>query len=419
MDKFRIVGGSKICGEITVDTAKNSLLPILAGSILTNEQIQIKNVTYYSDINSMIEILNHLGVVVKKMNNSIIIDASNINCFDIPQALTSKLRASIFFVGPLLTKLKRARVSYPGGCCIGARPIDIHLNCLIGLGAEVVEKHGYIDICADKMKSGIVHLSFPSVGATENLIMASVKLRGITTLIGVAKEPEIVDLCDFLNQMGARIKGHGTDVIEIEGVENLYGTTYKPISDRIVAGTYLMLPLICGGELVINNANYSHILPFYNLVSNNACNVKAYNDKIVVLCNRRLKSFGKIETMPYPHFPTDLQQQLCALSSVCKGTTIIVENMFENRFNHVQELTKMGANISVKDRVCVVQGVKTLYGAEVVARDLRGGASLTLAGLCADGYTTILGADIIDRGYFQLEDKLSKIGANIKRIVDN
>ena len=174
MDKFRIVGGSKICGEITVDTAKNSLLPILAGSILTNEQIQIKNVTYYSDINSMIEILNHLGVVVKKMDNSIIIDASNINCFDIPQALTSKLRASIFFVGPLLTKLKRARVSYPGGCCIGARPIDIHLNCLIGLGAEVVEKHGYIDICADKMKSGIVHLSFPSVGATENLIMASV-----------------------------------------------------------------------------------------------------------------------------------------------------------------------------------------------------------------------------------------------------
>ena len=247
--------------------------------------------------------------------------------------------------------------------------------------------------------------------------MASVKLDGITTLIGVAKEPEIVDLCNFLNKMGAKIKGQGTDVIVIEGVKQFHSVSYRPISDRIIAGTYLMLPLMCGGELEIENVNYNHILPFYNLVLNNACNVKAYNDKIVVSCNRRLKAFGKIETLPYPPFPTDLQQPICALACVCKGTTIIVENMFENRFNHVQELIKMGANISVKDRVCVAVGVKTIYGSEVSAQDLRGGVCLVLAGLRAEGYTTICNANIIDRGYFQLENKLAQIGANIKRIV--
>ena len=259
-------------------------------------------------------------------------------------------------------------------------------------------------------------MSFPSVGATENLIMASIFLKGKTTLLGVAKEPEICDLCNFLNALGANIKGAGTDTIEIVGVNKLGGGEYKPIPDRIIAGTYLMLPLIAGGEIEINNINPKHITALTYLLKNNSCKIHIKSDKIIVAKKGRLKNFKKVETLPYPHFATDLQQPLTTLACLCKGTTIITENMFESRFKHVPELIKMGAKINICESSIVIDGVSELYGAEVETFDLRGGASLVLAGLGANGYTTIKNVGIIDRGYYKLEDALKGLGADIKRI---
>ena len=268
----------------------------------------------------------------------------------------------------------------------------------------------------ENMKSANLCLPFPSVGATENLIMASVFLNGITTITGVAKEPEIVDLCNFLNAMGARIIGGGTDTIHIYGVKELRGGEYTPIPDRIATGTYLFLPLMCGGEVEIENSNFLHIEPVLDLVNNNGCKIFTSSDKIVVKSESRPNGFKKIETMPYPFFPTDLQQPFSALASVCSGNTLIVENLFENRFNHIPELIKMGARITIKDRTAFIEGVDELYGASVFAPDLRGGVALVLAGLSANGYTTISNIELIDRGYFKLEEKLTLLGADIKRI---
>ena len=416
MDSFLINGQKPLCGRICVSSAKNALLPILAGCLLCDGVVKINDVTYFEDINNMLTILGTLGVKVKKTENCLCLDCTNVNKYIIPLELTSKLRASIFCLGSLLSRLKKARLAYPGGCSIGARPIDIHLSGLESLGAKVIDRHGYVTAFAENMKAGRVHLSFPSVGATENLVMASVFLKGKTTLIGVAKEPEVVDLCNFLNAMGAKISGAGSDVIEIEGVEKLVGGEYKPIPDRIIAGTYLMLPLIAGGEIEIDNVNANHISALLYLLKNNSCKLNIKGDKIVVSKKRRLNNFGKVETLPYPHFATDLQQPLTVVATLCKGTTIITENMFESRFKHVPELVKMGAKINVCDSSMVIEGASELYGAEVEAYDLRGGASLVLAGLGANGYTTIKNINYIDRGYFKLEEKLQNLGADIKRI---
>ena len=286
------------------------------------------------------------------------------------------------------------------------------------LGAKIIDKHGYITAYAENMKAGQVHMSFPSVGATENLIMASIFLKGKTTLLGVAKEPEICDLCNFLNKMGANIKGAGTDNIEIVGVEKLKGGEYKPIPDRIITGTYLMLPLIAGGEIELSNVNPKHIMSLIYLLKNNSCKLHIKSDKIIIAKKGRLKNFKKVETMPYPHFATDLQQPLTTLACLCKGTTIITENMFESRFKHVPELIKMGAKINICESSLVVDGVNELFGAEVEAFDLRGGVALVLAGLGANGYTTINNISVIDRGYYKLEENLNSLGADIKRITN-
>lgn len=415
-EKLLINGGNPLFGKIDVDTSKNALLPILAGSIMCSEKVVIKKVTYYEDINNMIAILEHLGTKVCKREDMLILDSTGINKWDIPFELANKLRASIFFLGPLVSRLSKARVAYPGGCCIGARPIDIHIAGLKKLGAKINDKHGVISVNGENMKSNSYCLSFPSVGATENLIMASVFFKGETILYGTAKEPEVVDLCNFLNKMGAKIFGAGTDEIHIHGVEKLHGGEYSPLPDRIVAGTYLLAPLICGGEIELGNICSKHIKPILDLVSNNACKICLYGDKMLIKRQARPKGFGKIETMPYPFFPTDLQQPFCTLASLARGNTIIVENLFENRFNHVPELIKMGAKITIKDRTAVIEGVSNLYGANVEAPDLRGGVALVLAGLGADGYTTIANAQIINRGYYNLAQKLNYLGANIKLI---
>lgn len=416
MESFIINGQKSLNGQIKVCTAKNALLPILAGCLMCDGVVTLHDVTYYEDINNMLNILQSLGVKIKKEANQLVLDCTNVSKYIIPLELASKLRASVFCLGPILSRLKKARLAYPGGCSIGLRKIDIHLTCLQELGAKIIDKHGYITAYAENMKAGQVHMSFPSVGATENLIMASIFLKGKTTLLGVAKEPEICDLCNFLNALGANIKGAGTDTIEIVGVNKLGGGEYKPIPDRIIAGTYLMLPLIAGGEIEINNINPKHITALTYLLKNNSCKIHIKSDKIIVAKKGRLKNLKKVETLPYPHFATDLQQPLTTLACLCKGTTIITENMFESRFKHVPELIKMGAKINICESSIVIDGVSELYGAEVETFDLRGGASLVLAGLGANGYTTIKNVGIIDRGYYKLEDALKGLGADIKRI---
>lgn len=416
LNKIYINGKKKLNGKIKIDSAKNAMLPILAGAIMCKGEVVLNNVTYYKDINVMINILTSMGVNVKKNKHTLILNADCMHTFCVPEEDAKSLRASIFLLGPLLSKLKKARVTYPGGCAIGARPINIHIDGLKKLGAKIIDRHGMITANADKMQSGCVYLPFPSVGATENLIMASVFLKGTTTLIGVAKEPEVVDLCNFLNKCGAKIFGAGTDSITINGVECLFGTNYSPISDRIVTGTYLLAPLMCGGEVEFENVNINHIKPLLEFVKDNACKIWVNGDTIIVRSLGRPRGLGKVETMPYPFFPTDLQQPLSAYASICNGNTIIIENLFENRFNHLSELVKMGANVTIKDRTAVIEGVEELYGASVFAPDLRGGASLVLAGLAANGYTTISNIDLIDRGYYKIEEQFAQIGAEIKRI---
>ncbi len=418
MESFLINGQKKLSGQIKVCSAKNALLPILAGCLLCEEKVTLQDVTYFEDVNNMINILVSLGANVEKYENILRIDCSSVNKYIIPLELANKLRASVFCLGPILSRFKKARLAYPGGCSIGLRKIDIHLTCLQELGAKIIDKHGYITAYAENMKAGQVHMSFPSVGATENLIMASIFLKGKTTLLGVAKEPEICDLCNFLNKMGANIKGAGTDNIEIVGVEKLKGGEYKPIPDRIITGTYLMLPLIAGGEIELSNVNPKHIMSLIYLLKNNSCKLHIKSDKIIIAKKGRLKNFKKVETMPYPHFATDLQQPLTTLACLCKGTTIITENMFESRFKHVPELIKMGAKINICESSLVVDGVNELFGAEVEAFDLRGGVALVLAGLGANGYTTINNISVIDRGYYKLEENLNSLGADIKRITN-
>ena len=382
---------------------------------MCKNKVTIKNITYYEDVLNMIEILKHLGVTLCKKENNLIIDSSTINKYDIPLELSNKLRASIFFLGPLLSLFKKARVAYPGGCQIGARPIDIHINGFSKMGAKIIDRHGIITANGESMKSNNLCLPFPSVGATENLIMASVFLKGTTTIVGAAKEPEIIDLCKFLNIMGAKISGMGSDTIHIHGINELKGGDFEPIPDRIATGTYILAPIICGGEVEILNTKRKHIQPLIDLVKNNGCKIVASGDKIVVKGTGRPNGLGKIETMPYPFFPTDLSQPMSVLAALSNGNTMVVENLFENRFKHVPELIKMGAKITIKDRTAFIEGVEHLYGANVIAPDLRGGAALVLAGLVAKGYTTISNIDLIDRGYYKLEEKLSSVGADIKR----
>lgn len=416
MQKYLINGGRKLYGKVQVDTSKNALLPILASCLLIDDEVVLHNVTYYEDVLNMIKILRALGAVVQEFGNDLVINSKYIKTFTVSEELSNKLRASIFLLGPLLGRLKKARVAYPGGCAIGTRPIDIHLLGLTKLGAKIIDRHGMITAFGDNLKEASVCLPFPSVGATENLIMSSVFLKGKTTIIGGAKEPEVVDLCNFLNKAGAKIFGAGSDLITIYGVEKLHKVEYAPLYDRIVAGTYLFAPLITGGEVEIENANRQHLKSVLEVLDNNACKLKFKKNSIIVKSSRRLRGLNKIETLPYPFFPTDLQQPITALASICAGNTILVENLFENRFNHVQELIKMGANITVKDRTAFIEGVQELYGASVFAPDLRGGASLVLAGLGASGYTTISNVEIIDRGYYKLDESFARLGADITRL---
>ncbi len=416
MDKFLIDGGRTLSGTVKAQSAKNSVLPLLAASVLTEKQVTIEEVPPITDALCMMQILRELGARAEFRGDDVVIDSSNACSHELSSALTKELRSSVFMLGSLLTRFGRAVIAYPGGCDIGLRPIDLHLSALKRLGVKIEEREGFIFCKCDSLRGAEIALDFPSVGATENILLAAVKAEGRTVVQGAAKEPEIVDLQNFLNAMGAKVRGAGTDTVEIEGVKSLGGVTFRPIKDRIEAGTYLMACAICGGEIEVTGVAPENIRLLLHKLRENGCKIHAKNDKIRIESNGRLKCNRRIETMPFPGFPTDLQAQATALNSGAEGGAVIEENLFETRYKYVPELKKMGADIEVKGRLAFVRGVRRLHGASLTAGDLRGGAALVLAALGAEGGSEVLDLSHIDRGYAALQEKLTGLGAKIKRI---
>lgn len=416
MSRYIIEGGNPLEGSIDVKAAKNSVLPLLAACILTEDKVTLRNCPDISDITNMLKIMINIGCVVERDDmGNITVDSSDIYCGEVPCVLAKELRSSIFLMGPMLSRVKKAKISYPGGCEIGMRPIDIHLSGLRELNIDINEEYGYLDCDASKAEAAQIVLDLPSVGATENLMMASVFLDGKTVLRNCAKEPEIADLQNFLNLMGAKISGAGSSVIVIEGVKKLHGVEYTPIPDRIIAGTYIIAAAMCSGNVELRGVVPEHIYSLIAKLSKTACKIYCKNDKIIVKSKGRLRSLDRIDTMYYPGFPTDMQTQMLALQTISKGTSVIVENIFETRYKTVPEFKKMGADITVRDRTAIVRGVSRLKGAEVCATDLRGGASLVLAGLAAEGITEVKDIYHIDRGYEDMSRVLAELGAKIER----
>ena len=416
MDKYMIEGGGTLYGKLRAQSAKNAVLPLLAASILTDEQVKIRRVPKIADAENMLRILTELGCSVKREKEFTTIDSFSAVSHEIPPRLTRELRSSVFMLGSVLSRFRKAKISYPGGCDIGLRPIDLHLSGLKRLGVEICEEGGYIECRADKLKGADILLDFPSVGATENIILAAVKAEGNTIIRNAAKEPEILDLQNFLNKMGAKVSGAGEATIVIEGVKRLHGVEYSPIGDRIEAGTYLIAGAICGGEIEVCGVSAENIAALLHKLRENGCKIHTKNDKIILSSQGRLRAVDLVETSPFPGFPTDLQAQYSSLCCLAKGTTLVVENLFETRYKYAAELKRMGADITVRDRTAVIRGVDKLHGACITAGDLRGGAALVLAALKAEGQSTVLNISHIDRGYDDFEGKLKMLGAKIKRV---
>lgn len=416
MEKYIINGGNKLYGKVAVQSAKNSVLPILAATVLTDGKVKILNVPHITDVTNMVKILTGLGCKAVYEGENITIDSSNADCFEIPSALAHELRSSVFLLGSVISRFHFAKIAYPGGCDIGLRPVDLHLTGLKRLGVEITEKNGYINCRCDKLRGNEIMLDCPSVGATENIMLAAVKAEGITVIKNAAREPEIEDLQNFLNGIGARVSGAGSGTIRIDGVKYLNGCEYQPIPDRIEAGTFLIAAAMCGGELTAERVHPENISSLLHKLRENGCKIGINNDTISLENNRRLASVKSIETQPYPGFPTDLQAQYTALCGICSGHSIITENLFETRYKYVPELKKMGADIMVIGRNAFVRGVERYKGATVIAHDLRGGAALVLAALSAEGKSDVVDISHIDRGYGSFEYKLRNLGADISRV---
>lgn len=418
MDKYIIVGGQPLQGKVKISGAKNAALALIAASLLAEGETVLDNVPRIADVMVLLEILEYLGVTVKwRGENTVsIVVPDNINHVT-PYHLDKKLRASNLLLGPLLARKKAAQISLPGGCNIGSRPMDLHLKGLQALGAYIELEKGYIK-ARGRLTGNRVYLDFPSVGATENIMMAAIGAEGLTVMENVAKEPEIVDLANFLNAMGAKIRGAGTDVIKIEGGTRLQGTRYSVIPDRIEAGTMMMAAAITGGNVVVQNVISRHLQPVIAKLQETGVQVMEQEEEIQVIGGGELLATD-VKTLPYPGFPTDLQSPMMALLTLAKGTSVIVENVYENRLQTAEELKRMGADIKVEGQMAVICGVEKLYGAEVNACDLRSGAALVLAGLAAQGQTKVGGLHLIDRGYEKLEEKLAGLGARIKRVQED
>ncbi len=416
MDKYIINGGEKLYGSVEIQSAKNTVLPLLAAAVLTDEPVKLRKVPVINDVENMMRILSEVGCKIKRQKDCVIIDSADAASHEIPMQLTKELRSSVFMLGSVLTRFRRAKISYPGGCDIGLRPIDLHLAGLKRLGVEIIEKDGFIHCEAQRLKGAEILLDFPSVGATENIILAAVKAEGITVIRNAAKEPEIVDLQRFLNAMGGNIRGAGGGTVVIEGVKRLHGVEYTPIGDRIEAGTFLIAAAACGGEIETKGVPPENIAALLHKLRENGCKIHIKSDKIILSSNGRLKAVDMVETMPFPGFPTDMQAQYASLCCIAEGSTLIVENLFETRYRYAAELKRMGADITVRDRTAFIRGVERLHGADVTANDLRGGAALVLAALSAEGQSGVYNLYHVDRGYADFEGKLRKLGAKIRRV---
>ena len=420
MDKLLIEGGFPLKGEVTISGAKNAALPILISSLLSDETLNLKNVPSLQDIETCIDLLSALGVRVKRQGNECFLDANDVNNFDAPYDLVKTMRASILVLGPLLAKYGEAKVSLPGGCAIGSRPVDIHIKGLELMGAKIIIDKGYISASTaqlpnKKLQGCRIFMDQVTVGGTENLMMAAVLAEGITILENAAKEPEIVDLGNCLIKMGAIIEGLGTDKIKIQGVSSLKKASYKIMFDRIEAGTFMTAAAMTGGYVVCNNVNPEEMESITQKIKESGAKVETSENSISVTGNKKLESV-KIITAPYPAFPTDMQAQFMALNVIANGVGEITETIFENRFMHAQELIRMGAEIDIKQNTAITKGNNTLTGTNVMATDLRASASLVLAALVANGKTTIERIYHLDRGYEKLEVKFNALGANIKRL---
>lgn len=416
MEAFVVEGGVALRGEARVDSAKNAVLPILAAAVLTPEEIVLHNVPDITDVGHMAAILTMLGCRVERSGRDMTVDCGGIHSWEMPDQLSKQIRSSIFLLGPILARFRKATVTFPGGCEIGLRPIDLHLSGLRQLGVEISEEGGLIHCDGRNMHAGEVHFDYPSVGATENVMMAAVLLPGTTVIHNPAREPEIADLQAFINAMGGKIRGAGTHYIAVEGVERLHGTAWTPMADRIVAGTLLAAASITGGEITLTNAPESDMVAVTAKLREMGCRLEERPGWIHLRAPKRLTAFAQLQTQPHPGFPTDMQVQMLALLSTAEGMGVITENVFENRFTHAGDLNRMGAHILCTGRTAVVRGVPELYGAHVTARDLRGGAALVLAGLRARGETLVDHAELIDRGYDHLERQLSRLGGKVRRV---
>ncbi len=415
MDKLIISGKSNLTGSIKVHGAKNAALPILVSSLLTKDSLKLINLPNVDDIQNMIKLLSSYGVKINKNKNSVLLNSKNIKNIPADYEIVRKMRASILILGPLLSRFGFAKISLPGGCAIGTRPIDIHLKGLQKLGAVFEIENGFV---VGKVKSNLrgnkIVLSFPSVGATENILMSSVLAKGETVIENAAKEPEVVDLANCLISMGAKIERHGSEKIFIEGVENLNASEHTIVSDRIVAGTYIIAGLMLNSNFTVKNFNPDHISSLIKILKEMGASISVKKNSVILNNNKTLKPC-KIETLPYPGFPTDLQAQLMALLCLVDGNSEIKETVFENRFMHVPELNRLGAKIRVIKDIAYIQGNRKFKGAQVMASDLRASVSLVLAALCAEGHSTINRVYHLDRGYEKIEETLGKLGLDIKR----
>ncbi len=417
MDKFIVEKSGPLRGEVITDGAKNAVLPIIAATVLTGEKCVIENVPYLKDVEIMLKLLETLGARTSfsEKEKKIIVDGGKILNNSLPYELVKKIRASFLFAGPLLSRFGKVKIQMPGGCPIGVRPVDLHLKGFSLLGAEIKQEHGNIEISSPKIKGNNIYLDFPSVGATENIIMASVMAEGETYISNCSVEPEIINLADFLNKMGAKVFGAGTDNIKIIGVKELFGTAHKIIPDRIEAGTFMIGAVITKGDVTIKNVVRDHLRPVIAKLKDMNVDIEEKENMLRVRCYRELVNTD-IKTLPFPGFPTDMQAQFMSLMAVTNGTGIINETIFENRFMHVGELNRMGADIKVESKSAIIKGVSKLTGTQVKATDLRAGAALILSALVAEGETEISDIYHIERGYYRIEEKFKKLGAKIKKL---
>lgn len=419
MEKYVILGGARLEGEVEISGAKNSAVALIVAALMVDDVCVIENVPRVSDTYVLIDIINQLGGKAEFIDKGVLrVDGRNVCCCDAPYEMVSKIRASSYLMGALLGRFGEARVAMPGGCDFGVRPIDLHLKGFVALGAEYsVEAGGIVDIRSEHLAGASIYMDQVSVGATINVMLAAAMADGQTVIENAAKEPHIVDVANFLNSMGANIKGAGTDVIKIKGVEGLHGGTYTVIPDQIEAGTFMIAAAATGGDVVIKNIIPKHLDSISAKLLEMGVEIEEYDDSIRVYSNGELKK-ANVKTMPHPGFPTDLQPQILTLLTCAEGTSIVTENVWDNRFKYVEELRRMGANVSVDGRIAVVEGGGALTGSPVSSTDLRAGAALVIAGLMAEGVTEIYNIKYIDRGYEDFETKLRALGAQITRRAD-